>query len=452
LASNWQSAVAKIASRPKGSLGSTDLATRLATPQLNPNDPMIMAAAGVADDIVNSASPAASAGSIDIRSEAADHVKQCATAAFTVAKARVEGRTVPEATRGQLEDFGTCDPRWIECVTEFVAHYTLTKHADVPYRRWKSMDDFVISLPERCKVAVIGDWGTGTERAAKLLAKVAALQPDILLHLGDIYYSCTGFEADNFFVNARKPFPPSLRIFTLCGNHDLYSGGAGYYALLSRLGQPASFFCLRNAYWQLLAMDTGYNDFDPLHVDDSATWVQDFDDRTDPYSELAWHRDKLQTAGTRRTVLLSHHQPFTFNAPIAKNLAINRRLLGQFSEWLPQVALWLWGHEHNQLIYAPFSDPTTGRSVTKGRCIGASAIPVVASDTPYTVADEIRSGPDKTLPTLLDDKLKLAVDTAEGLYDLGFAMLTFNQAQANATYYQYDSTQDVATAMYSESL
>jgi hypothetical protein len=89
----------------------------------------------------------------------------------------------------------------------------------------------------------------------------------------------------------RAVFPAhSARLFTLCGDHDMYGGGVPYYALLDRLGQPASFFCLRNPHWQLLAMDTGYNDFDPFRVDATATWVQDGTDEQgrstdDNYSE-----------------------------------------------------------------------------------------------------------------------------------------------------------------------
>ena len=68
---------------------------------------------------------------------------------------------------------------------------------------------------------------------------------------------------------------PDLRVFSLCGNHDMYSGGAPYYALLDRLGQPSSYVCLRNAHWQLLGMDTGYNDYDPFREERAMTWLRD---------------------------------------------------------------------------------------------------------------------------------------------------------------------------------
>ncbi len=45
---------------------------------------------------------------------------------------------------------------------------------------------------------------------------------------------------------------PDARLFALCGNHDVYGGGRGYYGLLREIGQPASYFCLRSPD-QLLA-------------------------------------------------------------------------------------------------------------------------------------------------------------------------------------------------------
>ena len=88
----------------------------------------------------------------------------------------------------------------------------------------------------------------------------------------------------------------------------MYSGGAGYYKLVDQLGQRASYFCLRNANWQFVAMDTGFTNsairlnFDP-------------DDPDDPHgldkAEADWVCDKVTNAGGRNTILLSHHQPFS---------------------------------------------------------------------------------------------------------------------------------------------
>src|SRR5579862_313846 len=48
------------------------------------------------------------------------------------------------------------------------------------------------------------------------------------------------------FRFARRILGPQAPIFSLCENHDMYSGGGGYYWLIDKAGQGAGYFCLRN--------------------------------------------------------------------------------------------------------------------------------------------------------------------------------------------------------------
>ena len=49
----------------------------------------------------------------------------------------------------------------------------------------------------------------------------------------------------------------------LNGNHEMYSGGKGYFqAVAGFFQQPASCFALQNADWILVCLDTAYEDFD----------------------------------------------------------------------------------------------------------------------------------------------------------------------------------------------
>jgi predicted MPP superfamily phosphohydrolase len=360
----------------------------------------------------------------------------CARTYLALARAEASGDQAAIAAATQkLPEFGVCDPRWKEVLTEFLLHYTLVKHGDVPYQRWRELEDFVLPMPDNTKIAIIGDWGTGAPRAQALALAIAQTRPDIVVHLGDIYYSCDAREADAFWRNITAAFPAPTRIFTLCGNHDMYGGGTPYYALLDRLGQPASFFCLRNTNFQILAMDTGYNDFDPLKVNTTVTWVQDGADAdgrpsNDNYSELTWHNDKFATAAGRRTILLSHHPLFTLNAPIDGH-AVNPRLHQQTQSWLPDVALWLWGHEHNQVIYAGFN------GLARGRCVGASAIPVPAETPLYARSPDLPAT--EIAPGLLPGK-GLGIDAATGLYDLGYALVTFAGQAASVSYYGFNQS------------
>jgi hypothetical protein len=146
----------------------------------------------------------------------------------------------------------------------------------------------------------------------------------------------------------------------------MFSGGAPYYKLIDQLGQPSSYFCLRNDDWQFVAMDTGLHDSDPLGT--TPTYLED--------TELAWVADKIQNRGNRRTVLLSHHQLFAANEPICGQ-SVNPRLNEQLSPLLPNVALWLWGHEHNLVVYQKYLG-------VLARCIGHGAFPIGVGEIPET--------------------------------------------------------------------
>ena len=189
-----------------------------------------------------------------------------------------------------------------------------------------------------------GDWGTGQDAAKLVLRQIANKKPDVVIHLGDIYYAGTQFEVNNYFLQIWQQILnlgdnlDRIPTFTLAGNHDMYSGGGPYYELIKKLGQPASYFCLRNANWQFIGLDTGYHDHNPAGAGAGATFLQD--------TEVTWLADKVNNAGGRRSVLLSHHQLFTAYDAI-DNGEINMRLFPQVAPLLPKVALWLWGHEHD---------------------------------------------------------------------------------------------------------
>jgi predicted phosphodiesterase len=256
--------------------------------------------------------------------------------------------------------FGPLDPRWLEALHNY--HRFLQRRRDqVPYVPYRSLDDYVLDglLPASGRVALFADWGTGTAEAVALLHQLASHDPDVVIHLGDIYYSGQQQEVERRFLAPCKDVFPGVRphLFTLAGNHDMYSGGAPYYWLLGQLGQPASYFCLRNAHWQVIAIDTGRNsdvgDREPTHLQKE---------------EVAWVRDKVEGAGGRRTILLSHHQLFSPYERIGGG-TINPNLKGQLGPVLPPDTVWYWGHEHDLILFGPHEG-------VRGRCIGHGAIPV----------------------------------------------------------------------------
>ena len=176
-------------------------------------------------------------------------------------------------------------------------------------------------MPSTATIALIADWGTGTAAAINLLKGVALQKPDILIHLGDIYYSGTPAECDGNFKRiidqtfGRTGAPTDIPVFSMPGNHDMYSGGQGFYNLLQTLNppplqQPASFFCLRDTAaqrWQFVAMDTGLHDYDPFKVTNVVTFLEK--------PEEDWLTARIAEF-PGKTILLSHHQFFSAFAQI----------------------------------------------------------------------------------------------------------------------------------------
>jgi hypothetical protein len=220
------------------------------------------------------------------------------------------------------------------------------------------------------RLILIADWGTGVPRARKLgqaarqyleQAQRAGMEVHVI-HLGDVYYSGFAAEYDDHFL----PFWPVLQheaatfgSWSLNGNHDMYSGGHGYFDHLladprfARQGQ-SSYFSLENDFWQILALDTAYKDFDL--EGNQADWV------------LLSRNQKPGKQG----ILLSHHQPFSSyeTAPdtILKKLSpvLERGL----------ILGWFWGHEHRCAFYEQQNH------VQHGRCIGHGGVPVLAPPGP----------------------------------------------------------------------
>src|SRR4029078_7178980 len=138
-------------------------------------------------------------------------------------------------------------------------------------------------------------WATGQPEALEVLRQVKEQNPQVVVHLGDIYYAGTETEVENScsppWMDILKPGTSQITSLVLAGNHDLYSGGQPFYNLLDKLQQPASYFCLRNADSQFIGLDTGLND----RPGGPPTTLEP--------SEVEWLREKIENSGNRRTVL-----------------------------------------------------------------------------------------------------------------------------------------------------
>jgi hypothetical protein len=274
-------------------------------------------------------------------------------------------------------------------------------HQNAPYRTYRDGQDGIFPLgpPDGgpLRIAVAGDWGTGTLESETVAKNMLACFPHYTLHLGDVYYMGEGGEIqENCLGKSRDGYTGvywplgSLGSFALMGNHEMYSGGQGYFTdFLIKLGrlnadrtilspQSASFFCLEAEHWLILGLDTGYhsggvpaftsipgvNAIPFLNVDAR------FDDKM-----LDWLRrtmDSLRAKGTPKSVLLlTHHQPISsFEHAFEKP----PRQLAKMGFLNGQDFVWLYGHEHRLTVY---NKQVIANSLkVYPRCIGHSGMPV----------------------------------------------------------------------------
>jgi hypothetical protein len=267
--------------------------------------------------------------------------------------------------------FDPTDPRWITVAWEklkalFRGKRKFIKHSDAT--------SFRQDLPENAVVALFSDWGTGEPTAQRVMQQIRNANPTHAIHLGDVYHSGTPKEVDERFLQIIENHGPSFdscRYFSLNANHDMYSGGYGYFdSILPRFGQEASYFNLRNQHWQVIGLDSGYEDHG----------------LQDPQGE--WLSAQLNQQGLK-SILLSHHQLFSPYEARSNDRTLERKV----SPLLARVFAWFWGHEHKLIVFGEHDG-------IKARCIGHGAIPVRVpygqpefSDIPIHRVDE-RAGPD----------------------------------------------------------
>jgi hypothetical protein len=253
--------------------------------------------------------------------------------------------------------FEQTDPRWLACLAAEGFRWFRGRES-FPERPAEPLD-----IAPNARVLLVGDWGSGLPRAQELAEKVmrkwldeAADRERHVIHLGDIYYSGWKNECEERFL---APWPVNLAqagaIASWClnGNHDMYCGGRGYFSTVLRdprfaRQQRSNRFVLRHPKWEILGLDTAYED-------DSLA-----------YGQAAWVQERLAAARGKKGMVLSHHQLFSAYESDSKNLAV------QLRETLDAglIRAWFWGHEHRCAIYKPHM------GVEFGRCIGHGGVPV----------------------------------------------------------------------------
>lgn len=245
-------------------------------------------------------------------------------------------------------------------------------------RAWSSKHPFndtpaQVALGERARLVVVGDWGSGLPRAQLVADQMrvhleAAEREGVeahAVHLGDVYYSGLPREYEHRFL-APWPVHPGeqdrFRSWCLNANHDMYSGGYGYFDHLladDRFARQAgsSWFTIGNEKWCIVGLDTAWDE-DGLHDDRSNRGL---------YGGQADLVNRLAADAGPRLVLLSHH-------PLFSGADTDEYLRAKLAPALDAGAVhaWFWGHEHVAEAYE------AREGVAHPVCVGHGGVPVYA--------------------------------------------------------------------------
>jgi hypothetical protein len=107
--------------------------------------------------------------------------------------------------------------------------------------------------------------------------------------------------------------------------------------------------------------------------------------------------------------------------------AYNPNLYDVFGTILPKVEWWFWGHEHTLGVFEPYM------GLKRGRCVGASAVPVFQDQQSYAPATGLKTLGDIDMPTWDPSRV---LNASKDMYNNCFAMMTLNGASATVEYYE----------------
>jgi calcineurin-like phosphoesterase family protein len=267
-----------------------------------------------------------------------------------------------------FEQFSETDPDWVASLLAMGIRKFRHRHP------FNDKQPETVPIGNKARLILVGDWGTGIPRAIAVAEKMRQVIEEgqtqgieqHVIHLGDVYYSGWEWEYRKRFL----PYWPvqegetgdGLTSWCLNGNHDMFSGGHAYFDFLLAnerfvRQQRNSFFSLRNDNWDIIGMDTAYDDAGL--GDPQAEWIA-----------------QTLSGSRRRSIFLSHHQLFSvFEGPSD----VLQQKIGPYIADRP-VDIWFWGHEHRCVFYR------NHLGVRNARLIGNGGVPVYMThkkDKPY---------------------------------------------------------------------
>ncbi len=297
------------------------------------------------------------------------------------------GYVAADGTLFTLGKYAMLDPHWILPIINYAINLLDPASLYAPFPTTPYTATIDANIPA-IRIAMLGDWGTGVYDAnyagkgpaAAVMQAIKGLQPDYVVHLGDVYYSGTAnrhpeHEEQDNFLNMWDTGTAAQTSFALNSNHEKYGAEKGLIGIALNNGTPFShqrgttYFGLQYGKWVILGLDSAY--FDP-----STLYLQGALGDTGNTQQQAFIQSTFGNLAGRKVLTMTHHSPMSFDGnSITPNSKAGTTLWDGMHSTLGGRApdVWYWGHIHLGAAYNPNS--AIGKLGTLGRCVGHSAIP-----------------------------------------------------------------------------
>lgn len=235
------------------------------------------------------------------------------------------------------------------------------------------------------RIAAVGDSGFGEDTTTALMERMAAAQPDLVIHTGDLVYQIDRDpDAPTAFVEKLfQPFAPVLQLapfYPVPGNHDLeaaarWGDSTYYFTAFPRLdGGGVSTPAASDGGWYSFS----YGDIQFVMLNSQAVFgFGGYQAETD------WLAERVADPAFRATIVVLHVPPRNAGRHRTDSSIIRSRWGDLLSA--PRVVLVLAGHDHN---YQRFENDGVVTIVTGG---GSESLYSITSNPEGLLASERRS-------------------------------------------------------------
>ena len=289
-----------------------------------------------------------------------------------------------------------------------------------------------LDADRKVTIALFGDFGTGLSHSLYIARKITEKAPDYAFHLGDVYYAGRSREFENYFQKPLDPLLEKSNFFALNANHEMHSGDFPYFAYLNykkktRSGwveqdQEGSYFCVRNAKYQIIGIDTAYHENGRHRDEKLQAWLG------------KTLREGKAASPKRLNILLSPNQPYKLG-----NQSFNDLYNMDLHEFAHQglIDYWFWGNTH----YAALFD-RSAKTPFIGSCVGHGGHPIYKKDIEEAAEehDKLVKNTRELPPALwveLSPRFPEHTGIRQEMGNHGFCMMELEGDSVRLTYYDW---------------